>query len=197
MAVQLPRLPPNFAQMPNRDELLQRYWQTAMESIEETLNAILAIPIIQAAVAAAQADADAAQDTATGAIRELARINSYTTPTDVLTGQDAGANARIVIANHTRVYPVQGAYDVPDLAITGTTLTGLAYTTTYYVYYDDPTLANPTPSFLTTTSAATAQPGAAAGRHFVGVVTTPAAGGGNTSGNGGYPPGGGGGNPIP
>jgi hypothetical protein len=82
--------------------------------------------------------------------------------------------SQLQIASHTRVYPVQGSIDVPDVSITGGTLPGLAYTTTYYVYYDDTTLALTAPTFVATTTPATAQVGAAAGRHFVGVITTPA-----------------------
>jgi hypothetical protein len=135
----------------------------------------------------------AAQATATATAREAARIASYPNPGSVLSAADVGSDATITIAGHTRVYPVQGSIDVPDVAITGGAVTGLAFSTRYYVYYDDTTLANTTPTFLSTTSSATAQVGAAAGRHFIGFVDTPADGGGATSGQGGGPPGGGGG----
>lgn len=128
-----------------------------------------------------------------------ARIDSYTLPTNVLTGVDAGASASIQTANHTRVYPVQGNADYTvDVAIAGIAdITGLAYTTTYYVYYDDDTLSDPTPVMHATTVQRDAQVGAAPGRHFVGTVTTPAAAGAPTGGGGGYPPGGGGGGALP
>lgn len=143
--------------------------------------------------AAAQADADAAQADATEAAREAARIASYPNPGSVLSAADVGTDATITIAGHTRVYPVQGSIDVADVAITGGTITGRPFGTRHYVYYDDTTLADTTPNFLSTTNSATAQVGAAAGRHFVGHVDTPADGGGGTSGQGGGPPGGGGG----
>lgn len=150
----------------------------------------------------------AAQSTATGAARELARINSYPDPTNVLSGTDEAVGASITIAAHTRVYPVQGSIDVPDLAIPAPAtitveadgVTGIANATQYSIYYDDTTLADTTPSYKavqTATNHADAQPGAAAGRHFVGVVTTPANGAGGTTGTGGGPPGGGGGQAIP
>lgn len=140
-----------------------------------------------------------AQNTATAAARESARIASYTVPTNVLTGVDTGGGtAKIVIANHKRVYPVQGTVDVADVNLVGVAdITGLANSTSYSVYYDDPTLTLTSPTMFATTDPKTAQVGAAAGRHFVGVVTTPAGGGGSTGGTGGSPPGGNGGNPIP
>lgn len=148
----------------------------------------------QAALDAAAADAaaDAAQSDATAAAREEARINSYPLPSSVLTASDAGSTATISIAAHTRVYPVQGSIDVPDLSVGSGSITGLSFSTKYYVYYDDTTLADTTPSYLATTTASTAQVGAAAGRHLVGVITTPADGGSGTSGEGPLPPGGGG-----
>jgi hypothetical protein len=147
-----------------------------------------------AAITAAQATATAAAASATAAARESARINSYPNPGSVLTAADAGTDASITIANHTRVYPVQGSIDVADVAITGATLTALSFSTQYWVYYDDTTLAVAAPTFHATTSSATAQVGAAAGRHLVGFITTPADGAGGTSGGyGGGTPGGGGG----
>lgn len=134
--------------------------------------------------------------------RETARINSYPDPATILTGTDETVGASITIAAHTRVYPVHGTVDVPDVVIpapvTLTTeadgVTGIVNAVQYSVYYDDTTLADTTPAYKavqTATSHADAQPGAAAGRHFIGAVTTPANGAGGTSGVGGGPPGGG------
>ena len=161
----------------------------------DIVNAILAVTTL---ANSAQSAANAAQATATASARELARINSYTAPTSVLSASDNGADARITVIAHTRVYPVQGTIDVPDVSIAGpVNLNGLAFSTQYAVYYDDTTLADTTPTYQATTTLADAQVGAAPGRHFVGVVTTPADGGGGTTGGGGSPPGGGGGFPIP
>jgi hypothetical protein len=169
-----------------------------LEKIEAAFDALAArltdIETINAQLAAQLAQIIAAQSDATDAAREAARINSYPNPgVGIVTASDAGTDATVTIANHTRVYPVQGSIDVPDVAITGGSITGLAYSTTYFIYYDDTTLADTTPTFQATTVSADAQVGAAAGRHFVGYVTTPASGGGSTSGGGGAPPGGGGG----
>jgi hypothetical protein len=168
----------------------QKLWQKNCESLE---GAIGDLTTQLAAIVAAQAAADAAQADATAAAREAARINSYPNPGSIVTAADVGTDCDIVIANHTRVYPVQGSVDVADVSITGATLHGKAFSTKYYIYYDDTTLAVTAPSFQATTAAATAQVGAAAGRHFVGYVTTPADGGAGTTGEGGGTPGGGGG----
>jgi hypothetical protein len=138
-----------------------------------------------------------AQSTATAAARESARINSYPNPGSVLSAVDAGSTATATLAAHTRVYPVQGTIDVPDVTFTNLPVdfTGLPFSTRHWVYYDDTTLTNTAPTFQITTSAVTAQVGTAAGRHFVGYIDTPADGGTGTSGVGGGTPGGGGGAP--
>lgn len=163
----------------------QVWWQQVIEDIAEQFTGLEnTIADIQAAMDAAQA----AQADATAAALNLARITSYTSPTNVLTAADVGATATISIAAHTRVYA--GATDISILAAS---ITGLAFSTGYFVYYDDPTLSDTTPNFVATTSAQTAQVGAADGRHFVGYIMTPADGAGSTGGSGGAPPGGGGG----
>jgi hypothetical protein len=182
----------------------KRLWQKNCEITESNFDdltaAQAAITAAQAAITAqlalivaAQADADTAQADATAAARESARISSYPNPGSVLTAADVGTDCTITIANHVRVYPVQGSIDVPDVSITGGALTGKAFSTRFYIYYDDTTLAVTAPTFVATTSSATSQVGAAAGRHFLGFVDTPADGGAPTDGEGGSPPGGGGG----
>lgn len=129
--------------------------------------------------------ADAAQADADTVTLNDAISASWTSPGTILTGEDAGTDARITITSHTRKYG-----DNTQLAgITGGPITGLAYSTKYYVYYDDSTRSDTTPTFQATTNPNTAKANAAAGRHECGSVTTPASGGGSTSG--GYtPPGG-------
>jgi hypothetical protein len=182
-------------------QAFQRLWQKNCELTEqqeatqdELLEEMLQVQsdIIDALEAAGIAldAANAAAASATAAARETARINSYPSPSDILSAADAGTTATITVDDHDRIYPVQGTVDVPDLAITGSDITGLSFATLYYVYYDDTTLADTTPTFQATTDAATAQVGAAAGRHFVGSITTPADGGIDTSGGGVGAPGG-------
>lgn len=130
-----------------------------------------------------------AQEQAEAAAREAARVNSYPAPTNVLTAADVGATVTITVAAHTRIYPIQGAYDVPDVTINGGTITDLSFSTTYWVYYDDETLENNSPTFVATSVINDAQVGAYPGRHLVGFITTPANGAGGTSGTGTRPPG--------
>lgn len=187
MAFRLPRLPPGQLDPAK----FQIWWQQVVEAIEGQINDILDV---QADILAAMAAANAAQDTATAAARESARIASYPNPgAGILTATDAGSDATINVAGHTRVYPVQGSIDVPDVVISAGSITGLAFSTRYYAYYDDTTLTSTAPAFQATTASATAQVGAAAGRHFIGYVDTPADGAADTGGTGGGPPGGGGG----
>lgn len=179
----------------NRPTLtFHRWWQSVADALESAFNDLETAVI----------DIQTAQATADATAREAARLASYTDPTNALTSTDLGGatGARITVATHERIYPVQGTIDVPDVSVTGAIVTGepFAYTTQYSVYYDDPGLTGGVVTYTAVPTAsqhATAQPGAAAGRHFVGVVTTPASGGGGTTGVGGFPPGGGGGEFIP
>ncbi len=155
------------------------YWQQLIDSLSATLTNITDILA-----------------SATAAGREAARLSSYTLPSSVLTAADVGTTATVTIAIHDRVYPVQGIIDVPDITITAGSITGLPFSTTFYIYYDDTTLANTSPNFLATTGLGTASVGAAPGRHFLGKIITPADGAGDTVGTGGSPPGGGGGDYI-
>lgn len=174
MTFRLPRLPAQ----PTSHSTLQLYWQRLVEAIEAQ----------EAAQNQVIADLTQAVADIQTARKQDARHASYPSPTNVLTATDAGTNATIAIAAHTRVYP--GGV-VSNVSIGAASLTGLAYSTRYYVYYDDATMASTTPTFLTTTTAATAQVGAGTSRHFVGEITTPASGAGSTTGSGGAPPGGG------
>ncbi len=111
-----------------------------------------------AAAASATSDAATAQSAAEGANSVASLTNSGVTP-NPLTATDAGADATITVAAHTRIYG-----DGSTLAIAGpVSLTGRAYSTLYYVYYDDPTRSDTTPTYQT------------GDRHLVGSITTPAA----------------------
>lgn len=185
--------------MPSQE--FQIWWQQVLRGFQDQIDGLTA----------ALASAEEAK-------KSLARINSYTNPTDILTAYslstisvdstliladsilfkaDATAYsspaARIVIDPHERIYPHNSDITISPVDILGANIDGLAFSTVYYVYYDDSTLADTTPNFQTTVIPSEAQVGAASFRHFVGVVTTPASGGGSTDGSGGLPPGGGGG----
>lgn len=183
MAFRLPRLPASEPTWPQ----MQLWWQQVVEAVEtqentqdDLLTAVVAAQTAadtaqtaadaaDTAAAAAQTAADTAATAAEGANSVASLTNSGVVGTSILTATDAGADATITVAAHTRVYG-----DGATVSVTGpTNITGLTYSTNYFVYYDDPTRADTTPSYQTTTSEATAaQTG---DRHLVGMVTTPAA----------------------
>lgn len=187
---------------------LQVWWQQVLGSLKATLDAQQTAIDALAAAAAAQATANTAvtnaataqttantantnattaQSTANTVKRDDAITASYPAPGTVLTASDAGSSATISVASHTRVYG-----DISNKTVNSGSVTGLAYSTLYYVYYDDVSRAGGAVTYHADTNPNHALPNKAAGRHFVGSVTTPASGGGSTSG-GGSPPAGGGG----
>lgn len=101
--------------------------------------------------------------------------------TSPLTGTDAGADATINIAAHNVIY------DDNTLAYNSGAVTGLNFSTKYYVYADDASKAGGAVTYVATTTLTDVTANAA--RYFVGSVTTPADGGGDAPGD----PGGGGG----
>lgn len=200
-----------FDRLPAEAGLFMQVWaQSFLEALEQALDDIVlvnaeqsallaSVQAVQAQQAAIIADLEAqllliqaAQSTADAVKLRDTIAASYTTGGALLSASDAGTDATITVAGHTRYYNDL----TPPVAITGAVLAGLAYSTLYYVYYDDETLSDTTPAFVATTVATEAQANAAAGRHAIGSVTTPASGGGSSSG-GGYVPPGGGGTPLP
>lgn len=118
---------------------------------------------------AAAAAADAASAAATATIGNSGTIGAF------LQGFDDTISAAISIPTHTRVYG-----DGTSVSVTADTIFGLAFSTTYYVYYDDPTRAGGGVTYNATTSQTTAaQTG---DRHLVGQVDTPASGGATIDG---------------
>lgn len=167
MPLQLPPLPeyePSWA-------TFQVWWQQVKAAIEENEQAqAIILDTLEEALTSAGGVGD-----------QVAILGSYTVPTLVLTAADVGSDVTITIAAHIRQYANQTA-----LAVAGGSITGLAFSTTYAVYYDDETLLEPNPAYFATTDLETGQHNYAAGRHYVGTVTTPANGAGNTTG--GSPP---------
>jgi hypothetical protein len=186
--LRLTRLP---SQEP-RWEFTQRAWQKAMEAIEESFAGLAAsVAAIEAAQAAADAAnlAAAAANTAAATAQTAAETveassalaNSYTTGLTI-TATDAGTSATITISAHTRVYG-----DGSSVSVMGGSLTGLAYSSSFWVGYVD---AARTGGAVTYTSSASIQGnGTSADYHFVGAVTTPAALGGPEPGVPVLPPG--------
>lgn len=188
MALKLPRFLRNLSIVDEKGTptvAFHQWWESVLKQIENSVNAIQdalqAAGIAQAAAEAAQDAADIATGAANNAT-QTAKLTASGVTGLSLTATDAGADATISVSSHTRVYG-----DGTSVSVNGANLAGLAYSTTYYVYYDDPSFAGGTVSYQFTTSQATAaQTGV---RHLVGGVTTPAAGGGGTTGGSPKPPG--------
>lgn len=160
--IKLPRLPVNWKEQP---QLFERYWDDAMSSIETTLNAILAIPEIAAAVAAAQAAAAAAQAAADSVTADTSIASSYVTGLTLEAFND-GADCHVDISAHMRVYG-----DGTTVAVNGDTIPALPFDTIVRVYYDQASRAGGAVAYQWTSDAATAaQTG---DRHSVGAVVTP------------------------
>lgn len=177
MAFRLPRLPFNWREQP---QLFERYWDETLSNIEKTLNAILDIPLIEQAVAAAQAAAAAAQDAANtaqsavdGQSSEMSLVNSYT---NGFVGSliSASSSGDITIASHTRVYgnPTLN----PNRSVTGATFSTTAVSGDIVrVYYDDPSRSGGAVTYQYTVDPADG-PVQTGNRHSVGAVVIPAAG---------------------
>jgi hypothetical protein len=158
--------------------------ETAFTAVDGSIAALAAAAAAQTTANTAVTNAATAQTTANTVKRDDAISTSWTSPGTILSATDAGSNATITVANHTRKYS-----DNTTASVTGANLTALSYSTTYYVYYDQTSRAGGAVAYHAVTDPNTAQPNAAAGRHFCGKVITPAAAGAPTSG--GYtPPGG-------
>ncbi len=147
-----------------------RFWETFAAAVE-------------AQDAAQQATLDALQaqvDRLTVSLRAISHADGL-----FLTSEANGATAKVTITTHTRNY-----LDVA-VSVTGATLTGLLYATTYSVYYDDAARAGGAVSYVATLIPANAVTSAAnPNRQLVGAVTTPATSGSPpTDGGGSTPPG--------
>jgi hypothetical protein len=101
---------------------------------------------------------------------------TYRPTSNPSTATDAGSNATINIASFTMRTSSKG-----DIFINSGSVTALSYSTLYYVYYDDATLAGGSVTYNATTTKTTAINGA--GRFFVGSIVTPAATAPDTTGN--------------
>lgn len=181
MPLKLPRLQSRVAVtdkagMPDR--AFHQWWDSFARTLETAVNdladSVAAIAAAQAAADAANAAAaaaDAAALAAQGAADDAAATSSLANsgiPGVTITGTDAGANVTVTISAHTRVYG-----DGTSVSVNGGSVTALAYSTLYYIYYDQASRAGGAVTYQATTSQTTAaQTG---DRHLVGQVTTPAA----------------------
>jgi hypothetical protein len=202
VTLRLPRLQ-RLAAITDRDgtpsRAFHQWFDTYGKNIEDAFNqldaAVAAIAAAQAAAdaanaaaaaadaaaIAAQSAADTAQNAADDAAATAAIANSGVTGVTI-TATDAGTNATISVSGHTRVYG-----DGTTVSVNSGSVTALAYSTLYYIYYDQASRAGGAVTYQATTSQTTAaQTG---NRHLVGSVTTPAAAGAPNDGDYVGPPG--------
>jgi hypothetical protein len=199
MPLILPRLPqtePNWSQWQVWWDEVATAVETAFDNQEAAFEAleaaVAAIAAAQAAADAAQAAADSAnaaadnaQDTADAITAEASLSGSYVSGL-TLSASDAGTDATITVSAHTRHY-TQPDGSTDDYAVLGGNVTGLAYDTLYYLYYDDAARDGGAATYVATTvEADAAQVG---DRHTVGAIRTPVAAAPPTSGSGTRPPG--------
>lgn len=185
VALEVPPLPAGAA-IVDKDGLpslaFAAYWQQTIEAIVGSVNAVLAAQAAadaaNAAAAAANTAAIAAADTADAITASNALGTSFVSGCTI-TATDAGANVTVTISAHTRHYPQPDGSTV-DVSVSGGSVTALAYTTSYFIYYDDPARAGGGVTYQATTSSTTAAQ--LGDRHTVGSVLTPAAAGAPTSG---------------
>lgn len=166
--------------------------ETALNSLQNQLNLIQAAQdaadAANAAAAAAQTAADnadtaatAAQGAADDAAAATAIASSYVTGVTI-TATDAGSNVTANISAHTRVYA-----DGTSVSVSAGSVTGLSYSTDYYIYYDQASRAGGAVTYQATTSQTTAAQ--VGDRHTVGKVPTPAAAAPDNTGDPVLPPG--------
>ena len=108
-------------------------------------------------------------------------VQSTATP---ISAADVGSDVTITVAAHNVVY------DNGAVAYNSGTITGLSFSTRYYVYTDDPTKAGGAVTYSASTTATDVTTNS--GRYYVGEVLTPADGAAAEPGTGGgggfYPP---------
>ena len=173
-------------------QFLQSLWQRVMEQVEKAFvtqqEQITAIALAQAAATAANIAA-AAANVAAG-VAQAAALDAGADASLAASGAsgltmsatDAGASATITISAHTRVYG-----NGTSVAVSGGSVTGLSYSTGYYIYYVQASRLGGAVTYqATTNSALAAQTG---DTHSLGAVTTPAAAGAPIDGNINLPPG--------
>ncbi|WP_444958073.1 hypothetical protein [Microbulbifer sp. ZKSA002] len=105
--------------------------------------------------------------------QNMGSIASLPTSSSVLSASDNGSSAKISISAHTVQY---AGFTV---AYNSGSITGLNFSTTYYVYVDDASYAGGGVTYYATTQIW--QLAAGIGRRAIGTITTPADGGGTTN----------------
>jgi len=166
-------------------------FRALVTNANDTTQALAAAGIALAAADTATdaaAVANAAAASATGAADDAAAAtalaNSYVEGLTI-SAEDIGSGAQATISNHTRVYATTPTSSV---SVIGGVIGGLAYDTTYYFYYDQPSRSGGAVTYMYTTNLSdVAQIN---DRHSVASVLTPAAAAPPNDGGGVRPPGG-------
>jgi hypothetical protein len=170
----LPRLPASV------DQRLQVYWQRLVEAqeatdaaqnqlIEDVSDLLATIISLNELITQAEEAIDDLGNAA-GAIASANELtNSYATGLTI-TATDAGSSVTITISAHTRVYPKADG-STTNVAVTGGSITGQAYSTDLWIYYDQASRAGGAVSYQVSTSPI-AQTG---DRHSIGAIKTVAA----------------------
>lgn len=182
-------------------DTLAKNLETAFNAIITNVNDLTAVAAATAAAAASAATANAAAATANTAaatantaattanttataITNLSTLANSTTTGLTITATDMGANVTVDMTAHTRTYGNGTA-----VAVNAGSVAALAYSTQYFVYYDQASRAGGAVTYVATTTATTAQTSSAfPNRHYVGSVVTPAALGAPIGGTGAVAP---------
>lgn len=196
MAVSLPRLPRGVRLIDEKGaatQTFQQWWQSLAKALETTdaeqdtiitdlADAVTAIQAAQDAADAANtaaAAADAAAAAAQGAadnVEEQTNLTASGVSGATITATDVGASVTVAISAHDRTYG-----DGSTVSVSAGNVTGLSYSTTYFIYYTDPSRTGGAVTYQATTSQTTAAQ--FGDTHMVGAVTTPAALGAPVDGN--------------
>jgi hypothetical protein len=163
---------------------INQIFRVLVNNANATNDALTAAGIATAAAATANAAAATAQTAANETMEATALANSYVTGI-VVGATDAGPSATITISAHNRIY----AYVPPTTkTVNAGSVTGLAYSTTYFVYYDQASRLGGAVAYVATTD--NANVAQFNNRHSVAQITTPAAAAPPSTGGGVKPPGG-------
>lgn len=138
------------------------------DTVQLLVDAFARLGILVARVEAVAASQQQTADAFTAAAAEQALINSYTDPNVSMTAlSQPDGTVTVTIANHMRVYADP---DKTRVAVDGGTITGLAFDTEYYVYYDDLARAGGAVTYrYSTDNTVAAQTN---GRHSLGGIAT-------------------------
>lgn len=137
-----------------------------------------ALVVVSDATDAANTAAGNAQDTADSIAALSSLTNSQVSQGTTITATDAGTDATASVNAHVRTYGT-GA----TVSVNASSVTGLAFSTNYALYYDQSSRLGGAITLVATTDPIAAQPSDTfPDRHYVGSIRTPADGAADTDG---------------